>query len=139
MMMKWTLLCLSSAILFPVLLLAVMQPQQASAVEKEAGKKRLLRHVVLFQFKESSSEGDVQKLVDEFDKLPQKIDSIVDYERGLNNSPEGLNEDLTHAFVVTFDSEEGRDKYLPHPAHKEFVKRLMPHLEKAVVVDYWTE
>jgi uncharacterized protein (DUF1919 family) len=71
-MTKWTLLFLSSAILLPVLLLSVMQPQQAGAEEKVAGKKRLLRHVVLFQFKESASEEDVEKLVNEFDKLPKK-------------------------------------------------------------------
>lgn len=138
-MSKWTLLFVSSALLAPVLLLSVMQPLRAGADEKEAGKKRLLRHVVLFQFKESASEEDVQKIVAEFDKLPKSIDSIVDYERGVNNSPEGLNEGLTHAFIVTFDSEEGRDAYLPHPAHQAFVKQLRPHLEKAVVVDYWVE
>ncbi len=27
--------------------------------------------------------------------------------------------------------------YLPHPEHTAFVNLLKPHLEKAVVVDYW--
>ena len=95
-----------------------------------------LRHVVLFKFKDSSSKADVQKLVDEFRGLSKKIPFIADFEYGVNNSPEGLNEGLTHCFLVTFKNEKDRDAYIPHAAHKAFVEVLMPHLEKAVVVDY---
>ena len=63
--------------------------------------------------------------------------TIKSFEWGLNNSPEGLDKGLTHCFFVTFDSEKDRDEYLPHPAHQEFVAILKPHLEDAVVVDYW--
>jgi len=27
---------------------------------------------------------------------------------------------------------------LPHPAHKEFVAVVVPHVDKVLVVDYWT-
>ena len=107
-----------------------------STVAQEAQAKPL-RHVVLFKFKETSSKEDVQKLVDEFRGLPKKIPVIADFEYGINNSPEGLNEGLTHCFLVTFKSDNDRDVYLPHAAHKAFVQQLMPHLEKAVVVDYF--
>jgi len=138
-MTKWTFLLLTSALLLPALLLVLAVPQSATAEEQDDPPPRVLRHVVLFQFKESSSEADVQKIVDAFGKLPEKIDSIVAYEHGVNNSPEGLNDGLTHAFTVTFADEAGRAAYLPHPAHQAFVKLLRPHLEKAVVVDYWAE
>lgn len=101
--------------------------------------QRLLRHVVLFQFKATSGEADVQKVVDAFAALPQKIPEIYDFEFGENNSPEGLNDGLTHCFLVTFRSERDREIYLPHPAHQAFVEVLKPHLEKVVVVDYWAE
>ena len=39
--------------------------------------------------------------------------------------------------LVSFADEKGRDVYLPHPDHKEFVKLLKPHLDKVLVVDYW--
>lgn len=97
----------------------------------------LLRHVVLFQFKEGTSKKDMRKIEKEFSALPDKIPQIKDYEWGINNSPEGLNDGLTHCFLVTFSSEEDRSIYLPHPDHRAFVKILQPHLEKAVVVDYW--
>ncbi|MGE5945005.1 MAG: Dabb family protein, partial [Flavobacteriales bacterium] len=55
----------------------------------------------------------------------------------LNNSPEGLNKGFTHCFLVTFDSEEDRAVYLPHPAHKAFIDILSPHLDDVLVIDYW--
>lgn len=102
-------------------------------------KPTMLRHVVMFQFKESSGEADVQKVVDAFRELPSKISEIADFEYGVNNSPEGLDGGLTHCFLVTFKSEADRDAYLPHPAHKAFVEVLQPHLEKVTVIDYWAK
>ena len=97
----------------------------------------LLRHVVLVKFKEGTSQEDIAKVEEAFSALENQIPEIKDYEWGLNNSPEGLNDGLTHCFLVTFASEEDRAIYLPHPEHQAFVKILRPHLEKAVVVDYW--
>lgn len=108
-----------------------------SASVAQDTQNKPLRHVVLFKFKDSASKADVEKLVDEFRALPKKIPVIADFEYGVNNSPEGLNEGLTHCFLVTFKSEKDREVYLPHAAHKAFVEQLMPHLDKAVVVDYF--
>jgi hypothetical protein len=102
-------------------------------------KTKLLRHVVMFGFKETSSEADVQGVVDAFAKLPSQIPEIVAFEHGINNSPENLNDGLTHCFLVSFANEAGREAYLPHPAHKAFVEVLKPHMEKVVVIDYWAK
>ncbi|MFA7472054.1 MAG: Dabb family protein [Spirosomataceae bacterium] len=99
----------------------------------------MLRHVVLFKFKDTSSEADVNAIVEAFKNLPNEIPEIKDFEWGTNNSPEGLDDGFTHLFFVSFESEEDRAIYLPHPKHKEFVDLLSPHLEKALVVDYWAE
>jgi hypothetical protein len=56
---------------------------------------------------------------------------------GTNNSPEGLNDGFTHCFFVSFNSEQDRAVYLPHPAHQAFVDVLKPYLDKALVIDYW--
>jgi hypothetical protein len=102
----------------------------------KSSEKGPLRHVVMFQFKESSSPKDIQKVVDAFNALPSKIDTIKDYEFGTNNSPEGLNDGFTHVFLVTFADDAGRAKYLPHPAHLAFVEVLKPYLEKVMVLDF---
>ncbi|WP_339902845.1 Dabb family protein [uncultured Cyclobacterium sp.] len=104
-----------------------------------SAEKPLLRHVVLFSFKEESSPEDVAKVEEAFIGLQDKIPQIVGFEWGTNNSPEGLNKGLTHCFLLTFESEEDRDAYLPHPAHKAFGEVLTPHLKDVTVVDYWTK
>lgn len=98
----------------------------------------VLRHNVFFSFKETSSPEDIQSVIDAFRNLQNEIEGIEAFEYGVNSSPEGLNQGLTHAFVLTFYTEEARDAYLPHPAHKAFGKILGPHLDKVTVVDYWT-
>ena len=100
-------------------------------------EQKMLRHVVWFKFKESSSAADVKKVEDAFRTLPQKIKEIKAFEWGTNNSPENLNQGFTHCFFVSFASEKDRAAYLPHPAHQAFVEVLKPHLDKVLVVDYW--
>ncbi len=106
--------------------------------EENMEPEKLLRHVVMFQFKEDADPELVKKVEEATAALKDAIPEIHDFEWGTNNSPEGLNEGLTHCFLVTFKSEADRDVYLPHPAHKAFVELLPPVLEKPLVLDYWT-
>lgn len=99
----------------------------------------LLRHAVLFSFKEDSYPAGVKEVEEAFAGLPGKIPQIQDYEWGINNSPEELNKGYTHLFFVTFKSEADRAVYLPHPAHLAFVEVLKPHLDEVLVLDYWTK
>ena len=99
--------------------------------------KKQLRHVVLFKFKDSATTEDIKNVEAAFNGLPGKISQIKSIEWGLNNSPEGLNKGFTHCFFLTFDSEEDRAVYLPHPDHKAFGKLLEPLLDDVLVVDYW--
>ena len=96
----------------------------------------LLRHVVLFKFKEGAPADATARIEREFAALKDRIPGIRAFEWGTNTSPEKLDQGFTHCFVVTFDDAAARDAYLPHPAHKAFVDLLRPHLEKALVVDY---
>lgn len=99
----------------------------------------LLRHVVLFKFKDGTSAENIKKVEDAFTALPSKISEIQDYEWGLNNSPEGLEKGFTHCFFLTFKSEQDRAVYLPHPDHKAFGDVLGPFLDDVLVIDYWTK
>lgn len=115
------------------------QNQTETTSQTEISDQKMLRHVVIFKFKESSSAEDVKEVEDAFRNLQNEIPEIKGFEWGKNNSPEGLDDGFTHVFFVSFVSEEDRAIYLPHPKHKEFVEVLKPHLEKALVVDYWAE
>ena len=101
--------------------------------------QKLLRHVVLFSFKEGSTPEQIKTVTDAFAALPKKIKEIKSFEWGTNNSPESLNQGFTHCFFVSFTSEEDRKIYLPHPDHKAFVEVLKPVLDKVLVIDYWTK
>ena len=112
----------------------------ANAQKKEAPKRNaapMLRHVVLFKFKDGTSAEDVKKVEDAFRGLPKLIKEIKSFEFGTNNSPENLNQGFTHCFFVTFANEKDREIYLPHPAHKAFGAVLKPFLDKVLVIDYW--
>lgn len=105
--------------------------------QKATHKTPLLRHVVLFKFKDSASTQNIKKVETAFRALPQKIALIKDFEWGINNSPEKLNDGFTHCFFVSFKSEADRAAYLPHTAHLAFVEVLKPYLDKVLVIDYW--
>lgn len=108
-----------------------------TASSENASAQKQLRHVVLFKFKETSSKADIEKVEKAFAGLSKSISLIKAFEWGTNNSPENLNQGLTHCFLATFASEKDRDVYLVHPKHKEFVAIAGPHIDKATVVDYW--
>ncbi len=108
----------------------------SSAADKE---DKVLRHVVLFKFKDDATDKQVKKVTDAFAALPKKIDTIKDFEWGTDVSVENKTAGFTHCFVVTFANEKGRETYLPHPAHKDFVKIVGPVLDKVLVVDYWAK
>jgi len=113
--------------------------KKETKMEKPAKKESVLRHVVLFKFKEESSEADINKLNEAFNALPEAIPVIKDFEWGINDSPEDFHQGFTHCYLLTFDSKEDRDSiYTPHPQHQAFVASLGPHLEKVFVVDYAT-
>jgi len=97
-----------------------------------------LRHVVLFGFRDGTTDFEIEEIARRFGSLAQTVPGIESFEWGANNSPEGKAGEHTHCFVLTFDSEAARDAYLPHPEHTQFVAFASPWIERALVIDYWT-
>ncbi len=122
------------AVLFTLMIAPAMNAQTGT---QKNGK--MLRHVVLFKFKDGTTDAEVKKVEDAFRALPSKIKEIKGLEWGTNNSPENLNQGFTHSFFLTFSSEADRAVYLPHPAHKAFGQVLTPYLDKVLVIDYWAK
>jgi heme-degrading monooxygenase HmoA len=108
-----------------------------SAAKEQPAK--VLRHMVLYKFKESVTPQQIQEVVDAFSALPKKIDTIAGFEKGTNVSTENKSEGFTHCFVVTFKDEAGRDAYLKHSAHDDYVKVVRDRREKVIVFDFWAE
>jgi hypothetical protein len=121
-----------------VLILLVFGFQCLNAQEKS--KEGPLQHVVIFKFKESSSQKSIDSVVQSFTGLKDKISVIKQLEWGLNDSPENWHQGFTHCFILTFDNKHDRDViYQKHPAHMAFQKILGPHMDKVFVVDYKAE
>ena len=98
--------------------------------------KSMVQHIVLFKFKPEATPEKVAEIIAAFEALPSQIKEIKGFQWGTNNSPEKLDKGLTHAFILTFDSEKDRDTYLPHPAHKAFGGVVGPWLAEVTVVDF---
>ena len=107
-------------------------------MNKNTNQEKVLKHIVLFGFKDEISEAQLNDITDAFSNLPNEIDLIKSFEWGTDISPEGKQRGHTHAFVMSFSSEKDRDDYLIHPTHQEFGKLVDPALETVTVIDYWT-
>ncbi|HEY4313844.1 MAG TPA: Dabb family protein [Pirellulales bacterium] len=127
-------LALVAVLLVGGIAMTFAQKPAVQAAEKPA---QVLRHIVLYKFKDDAKSADVQEVIDTFAALPTKIDGIVAFEHGKNVSPEGKSDGLTHVFVVSFKDEKARDAYLVHPAHQAYVNVVKDRREKVVVFDYW--
>jgi hypothetical protein len=110
----------------------------AFGADKPADAK-VLKHVVLFKFKDAATSDQVAEVVRAFKELKNKIDVIVDLEYGTDVSVENRAQGFTHCFLVTFKDDKARDTYLHHPQHTAFGSLVGPRLDKVLVVDFWVQ
>lgn len=94
------------------------------------------RHYGMFQFKEGVSEDQISNSFNTMMEMVGKIPGLLGMEHGPYDSSEGLNDGFTHGFIMTFDSPESREAYLPHPIHEEVKDIVVPLLERVVVFDF---
>src|SRR5439155_17712715 len=120
---------------FLALCLGASLTMSATAADKE----KILRHVVMYKFKDDITPAQLKEVIDAFAALPKKVDTIIGFESGTNVSKEGKSEGFTHMFVVTFKNEADVAAYLVHPAHEAYVNVVKSRREKVIVFDYWAD
>jgi hypothetical protein len=96
----------------------------------------MTRHFGVFQFKTDVTDEQIDHCFSTMQDMVGKIPGLLSMEHGPYKSDEGLNEEFTHGFIMTFDSPESRDAYLPHPIHEEVKEVVVPCLERVVVFDF---
>ncbi|KAH6997381.1 hypothetical protein EDB80DRAFT_883525 [Ilyonectria destructans] len=102
-----------------------------------------INRVVQFQFKPSVTNEAIDGVLSKIQGLKDgclhpetKKPYIQSIEGGADNSPEGLQQGITHAFVIQFANPEDRDYYaLKDPTHLGVVGELGPLLEKVQIID----
>lgn len=96
----------------------------------------MVRHFGVFKFFEEVSESEIKQCFEEMNSMLGKIPGLISIEHGSYQSDEGLSDGFTHGFIMTFDSFEARDSYLPHPIHESVKDVVVPKLERVIVFDF---
>ncbi|NQV08166.1 Dabb family protein [bacterium] len=97
----------------------------------------MLRHVVLFQFKDETPPEKVTEIEEAFCALPARISEVTEFEWGTDVSVQGFARGFTHCFLVTTANEADRDSYGAHPEHQAFLSLSRPHVEQILTFDYF--
>lgn len=95
-----------------------------------------IQHMVLFKIKPEVTTEKITQLFSQLAELQQLIPGITYFAGGPYSSPEGLNQGYTHGFLMTFESIDARDTYLPHPEHERVKAALKPCIDSALVFDF---
>lgn len=95
-----------------------------------------VKHFGMFQFKPEVTPEGVASCFRELVGMVGKIPGLIDVHHGPYDSGEGLNDGFTHGFIMTFESPEARDAYLPHPEHERVKAIVVPCLARVTVFDF---
>ena len=85
--------------------------KDAPAMTTPAG---VYRHVVVFKFKDSTTDEQIAQIIEDFGKLQDDIPEIIAFEHGKNVSPEGLDQGFTPRLPRDLQR-QGRPGCLPAP------------------------
>lgn len=95
-----------------------------------------VKHYGVFLFKDGVDASQIDECFELMNGMVGKIPGLLDFACGPYNSSEGLNDGFTHGFIMTFESPEARDAYLPHPVHERVKDVVVPRLERVIVFDF---
>ena len=95
----------------------------------------MIRHVVLFRWKEGTTEAAKRAIRDGLADLANAIAGIRRYEYG---DDAGLVErNFDFAVVADFDDADGYTAYAQHSLHQALIReRIAPHLAERLAVQY---
>ncbi|KAI9682445.1 MAG: hypothetical protein M1829_000237 [Trizodia sp. TS-e1964] len=106
-------------------------------------EKSAIVHIVLFEYTPETTPETIKDVSSRLLGLkgkcfhPQTNNPIIKSARGgRDNSPEGLQEGISHAYVFEFENKEDRDLYLVALPHLEFIKTLEGVVKRAEVIDF---
>lgn len=94
----------------------------------------MLNHVVLLKFKPDVDEGDIARLEELMEDLPNTISEILVYEFGRNIIPSERAYDF--ALVSLFANPESLERYRQHPDHLKVLDLIKDISEGIVTTDF---
>ena len=97
----------------------------------------MIRHVVLFKFKQGIGEEVIVDLEKSIAALPPVIPEILSYEFGRDVVRSERSYDL--ALVSTFKDLDSLQRYQIHPDHQVVLKKVNDLCESVLAVDFVTD
>ena len=94
----------------------------------------VIRHVVLWAFKDSVPQAERDAIVAAVRALKATVPSLRSLEVGENVSP-GRAQGYTHVLLETFDDRDGLAAYASHPDHLPVLARLRDAVAQLLAVD----
>ena len=94
----------------------------------------MLNHTVLLKFKPGVAEGEIDKLEELLDDLPNKISEILVYEFGRNIIPSDRAYDF--ALVSLFANPESLERYRRHPDHLKVLENIKAICDNIITTDF---
>jgi antibiotic biosynthesis monooxygenase (ABM) superfamily enzyme len=82
----------------------------------------MVEHIVLFKFKETTTQAEKEEGMRRLKALKDKLPGIVDLQVGHNFSDRGKG--YTMGLVVRFESKKALEHYGPSPEHQAVVQYL---------------
>lgn len=94
----------------------------------------MLRHVVLWTFKDGVPAPERESIVAAVRALRSTVPSLRALEVGENVSP-ARAQGYTHVLIETFDDRDGLAAYASHPTHVPVLARLRDAVAQLIAVD----
>jgi hypothetical protein len=94
----------------------------------------VLRHIVLFAFKDAVPAGERAAILAALRGLKTSVPSVRSLEVGENISP-ARAQGYTHVLVETFDDRDGLAAYAIHPDHLPVLARIREAASQVIAVD----
>lgn len=94
----------------------------------------MLRHIVLFAFKDEVPLAERTAILDALRGLRPSVPSLRSLDVGENSSPASA-QGYTHVLHGTFDDRVGLEAYLTHPAHVAVAVRTRAATAQLLAVD----
>ena len=94
----------------------------------------MITHIVFFKFKEENKTQNIKKTKQMLEDLKNKLDTIRQYEIGINFDKADRAMDLS--LFSTFDTIEELNSYATNPEHLKVIKFIKMVTQYTKVVDY---
>ena len=94
-----------------------------------------VHHMVLLKFSAAKAPRAAELMV-ALGELGKAVPGVLEFSGGPYSSSEGMNQDYTHGFLMTFVDSAARDAYLVHPDHEKVKQAFLPDVDGVVAFDF---